>query len=435
MFRKNINWNICCLFFIFPALMLGQELTLEDCIEIALKKNPSLHRNELQYKRARIEKQEAWHNLLPGIEGGIGHSWNQGKSIDPTTNQFIEQTISSGNASLSTGMYIFNGFKAFHDIRKKAAVEMSVQLEYDAEKEKLILDVIEAYITVLTTDDLLLQAKKQFVLTEEQFVLTENLHEEGNIDPGDYYDIKGEYNENKNAVLIAKQNLYHSRTRLANLLSLSEEELPQLQNFPILIDNITTTPSEIFEAAKQRSSFALWDWKIEEAKQNIKVARSAYYPSLSVSAGMNTRYSNSNELNFWEQNKNNLGKYVSLNLHLPIFNGFQIRNSIKKAKIDLEDIQWQKEISENNLRESTFKAVFDLKTAQESLENIQEQEVNYRESYRIAQVKFELGTSNSVVYLSAKNKWEDSKNQLVIKQYEWVLQKFINNYYLGILNF
>lgn len=436
MFKKSLRLFFLILGICFSSSGFGQtKLSLEECVKIALQKNPNIHRAELQHERSLIDKHQAWQNALPSVEANAGHSWSQGKNIDPTTNQFIEQTISSGNGSVGAGMYVFNGFRVFHDIRKTAAGEKAENLEFEAQKENLILDVIEAYITVLTAKDLLKQAKNQLELSREQFRQANTLHEEGNIDPGDYYDLKGAFNESKNALAIAEQNLFHSRVRLAGLLHLPEESLPELKALPLIEKEGISTSQEIFETGKNRPFYALWEYRIKEAKENIRVAQSAYYPSLSVSAGINTRYSSSSDLPFWDQNRNNLGKYISLNLNIPILNGFQVRNSLKRAKIDFQDVEWQKEITENTLREATSKAVFDLKIAEQNFENLQEQEADYRESFRIAQAKFDLGASNSVLYLTAKNKWENSKNQLVIKQYEWLFQKYLNEYYSGELKF
>lgn len=431
MLQKILTKIILVLIFLFSLSIFGQEVwSLEQCIEIALKNNPIVHRAELQYEKDKINKHQAWQNALPTIEGNIGHSWNQGRSIDPTTNQFIEQTISSGNASVGAGMFLFNGFRTFHDIRKQAAAEKAGSLNFEAQQEALILDVIESYITVLTAKDLLQQAENQLLLSQKQFEQAEILHQEGNIDPGDYHDLKGSFNENKNSVAFAKQNLFHSRVRLAGLLHITEEMLPELQILPVK-ENAVSISSNLLESGKNRPFYALWDWRIREAKENIRIAQSAYFPSLSLSAGMNSRYSSSSTIEFWEQNKNNLGKYISLNLNIPIFNGFTVRNSVKKAKLDFLDVKWQKEIVENELQKATSKAIFDLTIAKENYQNLVIQEENYRESYRIAQAKFDLGASNSVLLLTAQNKWENSKNQLVIKQYEWILQQYLNDYYAG----
>jgi outer membrane protein len=107
---------------------------------------------------------------------------------------------------------------------------------------------------------------------------------------------------------------------------------------------------------------------------------------------------------------------------------------VKLAKLDLESAKFQKDISLNELRTETAKAVFNLKNVSNNIVQLQEQQQSYSESFRIAQVHFEAGNSNSVLFLTAKNKFDSSQIQLLVKQYEWLLQKYINDYYAGSLN-
>lgn len=149
---------------------------------------------------------------------------------------------------------------------------------------------------------------------------------------------------------------------------------------------------------------------------------------------MNSNFSNTKTDKFWDQVNNNLGKSISLGLSIPIFNRFQVLNQVKLAKLDLESAKFRKEMELNNLRAETSKAVFNLQNASNMIAQLRSQNENYAESFRIAKVVFELGNSNSVIFLTAKNKFDNSQIQLVVKQYEWLLQKYINDYYAGSLN-
>ncbi|HAK30621.1 MAG TPA: hypothetical protein DCO90_15580 [Sphingobacterium sp.] len=75
-----------------------------------------------------------------------------------------------------------------------------------------------------------------------------------------------------------------------------------------------------------------------------------------------------------------------------------------------------------------------MQNASNMITQLRSQNENYAESFRIAKVVFELGNSNSVIFLTAKTKFDNSQIQLVVKQYEWLLQKYINDYYAGSLN-
>ena len=191
----------------------------------------------------------------------------------------------------------------------------------------------------------------------------------------------------------------------------------------------------LFEPAKSvLPKYQALDWRIKEAAQQIKVAQANYYPSLAIHAGLSSRYSSSSADSYFNQSKNNLGKSLGFTLNIPIFNQFQTRNQVQRARLNLEESKLLKDIALNTLRENTARAVFDLSATAQSVRNLQEQEQHYAESFRIAQVQFDEGASNSVLYLTAKNKLDAARNQLLMKKYQYLLQKFMNDFYAGSLD-
>lgn len=413
----------------------GRMRTLQECIEIALQNNARVHQSQLQVRRNRVDYRQSWQNQLPNLQANLSHGLNQGRSIDPTTNQFIEETIRAGNQSLTTDITVFNGFKMFHDIRMKSSALEAGKLEYEGQQNEVKLDVIEAYIEVLTARDMLKQAELQYEVTKEQLRRSDVMYKEGALPPADYYDIKGQANADRNTIESMKQILYNSRVNLAGLLYITENELGKIKEVPLSMDVQEQDTERLFKTARDTlPEYKSWTWRIKEAEQALKIAKSAYYPSLHLGAGLNSRYSNANNRNYLDQIKNNLGKYLSLNLQIPIFSKFITRSQVENARINLEDVHWQEQQAINILRQNTAKAVFDLRSSRESIKNLESQERSYRESFRVAQVQFDLGASNSVMYLTAKNKLDNTRNQLLLKKYEWILQKYINDYYSGKLN-
>jgi len=168
-------------------------------------------------------------------------------------------------------------------------------------------------------------------------------------------------------------------------------------------------------------------------EEGIKVAKSNYWPSLSLNGGMSSNYSKEGGAIF-NQIKNNLSKGVGLTLSIPIFNQFKNRTQVRLAQVSLDDANFSRDIMRNDLRMKTAQAVFDLNITQKNVLNLRDQEVSYAESFRIATVHFEAGNSNSVIYLTAKNKLDATRSQLIIRQYEWLMQKYVNDYYAGSLN-
>lgn len=413
-----------------------KQLTLADCIAIAIEKNPTLQQSELNLSRNEANYKQAHYNRLPAVSGSLGHSYNQGRSINTTTNQFVDNSYYSGSQSLSFSAPIFQGFRILHDIRRQANAREAGKYEFESAINELKLDVIEAYVLVLTSRDILKQAEGQYAVTAENLRQSSVQQEAGAANPGDYYDLKGQASSERNTIENAKQELYNNEARLAGLLFMPMEELPTLEALTLPSAPKAVSGPELYHAALGAlPNFKALDWRIREAEQAIKVAKGSYYPSISLGGGIQSWYSSVDAAgyNYWQQLVNYPSKWLSVTLSVPIFSQMTVRTAVKLAKLDLESANWDKKIQENLIREETAKAVFGLRTLQENVRNLQEQEVNYAEAFRIAQVHFEQGNSNSVLFLTAKNKYDNTKNELLITQYQWLLQKYINDYYAGLL--
>lgn len=434
-------YKIGILLFMICSLLTvqGQEklsLSLAECIALSIKNNPNLQRAELSLSRDAIRHKQAQYNRLPSVSANVSHGGNEGRSVNPTTNQFVTDSYFSGNQSVDMNIPIFNGLKILHDVRMKAQAQTAGKLEFDNAVNELKLDVIEAYITVLTSKDMLAQAEGALLVTEENVRRTDVLHREGAVNPGDYHDLKGQLQSEQNTLESTKQALQNSRLRLASLLNMPVAELVDVEPLAMPVEALVYDEADLFERAKVGlPQMAALKWRIKEAEQGVKVAKADYYPSLSLNAGLWSRFSSASAGSYWKQMDNFLSKGISLNLRVPIFSQFAVRSQVRMAKLNAEDARLAQTIAENALREETAKTVFSLHTLKNNVKNLRQQELSYQEAFRIAQVHFDTGNSNSVMLLVAKNKLDNTKNQLLIKQYEWLLQKYINDYYAGTLEF
>lgn len=420
--------------------VMGQSsarLSLTECVRLAVAHNPTLKQTELSLYRDQINYKQAQYNRLPSLEGNIEHGYNEGRSVNATTNQFVNTSYYSGGQSLYLSAPIFNGFQILHDIRRRASAREAGKFEFESAVNELKLDVIEAYVLVLTAKDMLQQMEGQLAVTQENVDRMEVMQREGAADPGDFYDLKGQLRTDQNLLEINRQILNDRQLRLAALLNRDMEELPELEPLPFAIDQDRYSALELYDKAMNvLPQFKALDWRLQEALQQVKVTKSGYYPSLSLAASIQSRFSSIDEsgFNYWQQFRNYPAKGVSLSLRVPIFSKMAVRTQVKLAKLDLDEVKWEREIRENALREETAKAVFSMKILRENVDNLREQEQSYQEAFRIAQVHFDAGNSNSVIFLTAKNKLDNTRNALVIKQYEWIMQKYINDYYAGTLD-
>ena len=67
--------------------------TLQQCIDSALTRNVQVKQTALLTEAAEIGWKQSRANLLPNLNATANHGINQGRSIDPFTNTYVNQSI------------------------------------------------------------------------------------------------------------------------------------------------------------------------------------------------------------------------------------------------------------------------------------------------------------------------------------------------------
>src|SRR5215213_2464738 len=78
----------------------GSTLTLQQSIDLAIKNNTDVKESEFNMQTAGVNYNQAKGNLLPDVTGSVTHGLNQGRSIDPFTNSYINQQVNFANYNL-----------------------------------------------------------------------------------------------------------------------------------------------------------------------------------------------------------------------------------------------------------------------------------------------------------------------------------------------
>ena len=87
----------------------SQNWSLQKCVEVARQNSLALKQNQILIERNRIALIQAQQNLYPNLSSNLNYRINFGRTIDPTTNDFENQSISQNSFGFSTGMVLYNG--------------------------------------------------------------------------------------------------------------------------------------------------------------------------------------------------------------------------------------------------------------------------------------------------------------------------------------
>lgn len=461
-------FSLICIYMYGFGQQVEKIMTLRQCIETGIENNLDVQQSGLQLQTAEINWKQARLNLLPNLNGSAGHGTNQGRSIDPFSNAYINQNVSYAGYGLSSSVLLFNGFTAQNTVKQNALNYQAVKMDWQQAKDNLTINIILAYLQVLTNQELLSQYEKQADLSKKQVERLEILNKEGNVSPPLLYDLKGQYASDQLAIAGSQNALQTSKINLfrqMNVLYDRNATFEKLDAESFFLKE-ETAPDKIYQKALQ--DFALVkaaDIRTQSAEKTVKVAKGQLYPYLTLNGNANTNYSSAaftnifldsaeftssdyvivngsqvpvvrkqsnfaaQKIRYTNQLSNNLYTTISLNLTVPIFNSWQARNRIKLAQINVKNSEFSAKTVKTQLQQSIEQAYTNFTTAANRYHISLEQVQAYTESYRAAEVRFNNGVGNSVDFLTAKNNLDKANINLISSKYEYMLNGKILDYY------
>lgn len=456
---------------ILPLSIFAQESertvrTLEECIDLALKNNLDLKQSLLNEKTSNINFRQNKNALLPTINGNYNLGISNGRSIDPFTNAFVNERLTFSNAGLGLDATIFNGFRLINSWKQAKLNLQAAEMETEAARQALILNVTLTYLQVLKAQDLVKLAKARLNTTQGQLDRLQSLYEEETGNPAEYRDLQGQMAADAYNLIESENTLETEIINLNTLINSEEVITTATLDLKLGIEEYTYTPNEVYsQAVEVFPSIKASNLSLKAASRGVAVARSQYTPEISLFANLNTNYSSAarlynetgtsivqtddfvtiNDENFTvfteqpnfkneeipynDQFDNNLNSSVGVTVTLPIFNGFRAKNNVALEKIKKEEAQTTLEKTKLNLQQSVNQSYNAMQAAYERYQILISQVKAYQESFRINEIRFNNGVSNSVDYIISKNNLDNAEINLANVGYEYLLRIKVLEYY------
>ena len=414
--------------------------TLQQCIDTAVARNIQVRQNSLQAEAAGVNLKQARANILPDLNASFDHGINQGRSIDPFTNTYVNQSVNYAGYGVNSGVVLFSGLSLQNAIRQNAFAYDASRMELQQAKDNLTLNVILAYLQVLNNEDLLASSAKQKELSAKQLERLEILDREGAISPAQLADVKGQLMNDELAILNLRNSLETSKLALAQLMNVPYHTSMSLER--INADEFLTvyikSNDQVYETALQQFSLVkAVALRKRSAEYALKSARGTLFPSLILGGGLQTNYSSvaqnaTGKIGYNEQVKNNIFSTINLGLRFPILNSFRTRNNIRLADITVRNSELVEENTKVQLRQQVEQAHLNMTNGYERYKTLVEQVAAYAISFKAAEARFSAGVGTSVDYLIAKNNLDRANINLITAKYDFVLRKKVLDFYQNV---
>jgi outer membrane protein len=232
--------------------------------------------------------------------------------------------------------------------------------------------------------------------------------------------------------------------RLISLLTLTQLlELPTPEGFAIVSPNVEKvasvdglmTPDDIYlEAIGFKPEIRSEELRLKGTEHSINIAKAGHYPKLNLNAGLSTNYNTISDFeseSFGDQLRHKFAQFVGLNLSIPIFNRFQVRNNIRSAKADRHNQMLKLESVKKTLYKEIQQVYYNVLNAHSKVNSSKEAVQSSQTAFELMQAKYENGKANITEFNEAKNKYLKAESDFVQARYEQLYQRALLDFYRG----
>lgn len=432
------------IFIVFAFLSIttqaqDKKWTLQECVNYALDNNISVKQSELDLQNADLNKKDAFGNFLPTLNASTTHSWNIGLNQDPVTFDAVNSTTRNLSGGVSSGVNIYNGLRNLNQLRRSNLEILAGQYQLDNIKDNMSLNVANAFLQILFNKEQLKVLQAQQEITQQELQRTNDLVEAGSLPRGDLLEIQATIATQEQQVVVAENAISLSKISLAQLLLLEDYE-----TFDIVDNDYEVPPTTILNESPKtiiaKAKEARYDIKIAEnnseiAAYNLKIAKGALQPTLRGSYSFGTNYFKSQLFDtpeFTDQVSDNKSHGFSLSLSIPVFNGFSVRNNVKRSEINVLSTQYQVKQANLDLETNVYQAYNDAKGTLKAYEAALKTEAARREAFNYSQERYNVGMLNAFDFSQSKNRLENAESEVVRTKYDYIFKLKVLEFYFGI---
>ena len=378
--------------------------TLNDCIDNAIKYNPSIQASIYNGEAYKTRIGQAWANYFPSISAGIEASRSGNKYTGDYPMGIRSQYTTMGYIpTVSADMLIFDfgKTKANADMAKRA---------YEATQEDtketintIIYKIKNTYYNILFAQAQVQVYEDTVADYELQLNQAQGFYRYGTKPKLDV--VTAEYNLGK-----AKLNLVEAK----NVLDVARVQLSQIMGMPEytnyeLSDQLTLNLFDITEENAIKTAFEIRPELIaakkitEAAKMNLRAARRELTPNLGIygsySSGIGNQY-------------NIQSGQVGVGLNYSALNIARLKKQIDQAKAEYKKAKAEYEDAKHNVYYNVKKNYMELETAREEIVIAKLALDQAKEQYRQVTGRYKAGVGDAIELKDGENTYLNARLDL-----------------------
>ncbi len=422
--KRIIIYYLMLLIFLLPTILAGRVFTLNECIDMAIRNNPSVRMSRENISIYQAQNLMSYSEILPYISAtsSVTRSSPVFFSSDPYRDSY------STNISLSQTVF---DLSTIFDIRSSNIRVKESIVSFESAIREIELLVAVGFYDYLKKNRLLSVKELGFRESDENLKKSQLMYDVGILSKVDLLRAEVVKNQSELDLLQAVKDVELSKANLAYLIGFdpslefeTSEDSVEVESYSVndyeeLFGRVTENNPEVIN---ERLS-------VSRGKVQLLSSYCNFLPRLSISGSY--RYSGDKFTLSREDWDKNDSWSVNASISVPLFTGFSRAANVKQARASLRS-------EELGLDDTIAKKGIELKRALLSIDeahkisalakkNLEKAE----ESYRMMQEKYNLGAATIIELIDAEEDYELAQVTEISSYYDFLLATFYVTNLLG----
>ena len=417
--------------------------TIDDCISYAMQNNITLNKSRLQLQSASEDVRSAKGALLPTLNANTTQSlgyrpWQDNGTATVTNGQVntkVNKTYYNGNYGLNLQWTVWNGNKNHNTLRLNRLSEQQAELNVQEQANSIQERIAQLYVQCLYLHEAIGVSQASLETSRKNEERGKEMVEVGKMSKANLAQLTAQRASDEYNVVEAQSQLATCKLQLKQLLELTADQgfdiaIPATTDAQVLAD--IPALQDIYEQAlATRPEISNRKLSIESSDISLKIAKAGWLPTVNVSGGFTTS-TNSLTSNSWgNQMKTNTNMSAGLTLSVPIFDGWQTRSSVNKARIAQQQAQLNLADQQKTLYQTIEDYWLNATTNQQKYRAATTTVESEQQSYDLLNEKFSLGLTNIIELLQGKDKLLAAQQNQLQSKYMALLNLQLLHFYAG----
>lgn len=442
--RKYLLSFIIC-HFSFIHAQAQRQWTLDECMDYAIEHNTEIRHLLHEQQRRQINVQSSKDARLPQFNGDVGGY--VGTFYHSGDGNRFDATESLLNMGISGAVPLYTGNRLSSQIKASKYSLLAATQDVHSAKKNIKVQVTAAYLQLLYDKGEVLIAQQRQEVSQLLLKQASSLFDRGKRPMSDVVEAKAMVSRDDALLAAAEGDVALAKLDLKLLLN-----LPDSVDFDICEPDDSIAPlsaqlSQELSTVNSHPAVQSANYTILQAEQQVKTARSGYYPTLSLIGKLGTSWANLDAnmsrngqlpiVSSWEtfinpnyyfsydlewKRKNFFYSFVGLKLSIPIFDAFHTKARIRTAKVNYDDAKVALNDAQQHVQKEIQQAWQGALNAQKRYEaEVKSQEANEL-AYHYALKRYDTGMNTIFDLNQSRQQWFTASENTLRMKYEYIIR-------------